>query len=70
VAVTLTVTSSAEIPPDPVTVAPPVDPTVATDILATTAFLYTGAPKRCVPSSTPSNATPSSISNLHPASWR
>jgi len=42
-AVMLTVTSAAGIPPDPVTVAPPVDPTVATDILATTAFLYTGA---------------------------
>ncbi|MBK8424231.1 MAG: hypothetical protein IPL30_10105 [Elusimicrobia bacterium] len=30
-------------PPDPVTVAPPIDPTVATDLAQTTAFLYRGA---------------------------
>src|SRR5574341_1521519 len=31
------------IPPDPATVAPPVDPTVATDLYSATSFLYTGA---------------------------
>ncbi|MBK7575333.1 MAG: hypothetical protein IPI26_08790 [Elusimicrobia bacterium] len=31
------------LPPDPVTVAPPIDPTVATDLAQTTAFLYRGA---------------------------
>jgi RHS repeat-associated protein len=31
------------LPPDPVTVAPPNDPTVATDIASATAFLYTGS---------------------------
>ena len=31
------------IPPDPVTVAPPVDGTVATTVLSSTAFLYTGS---------------------------
>jgi RHS repeat-associated protein len=31
------------LPPDPATVAPPLDPTVATDILTGTVFLYTGA---------------------------
>ncbi len=31
------------LPPDPATVAPPINRTVATDIAATTAFLYTGA---------------------------
>jgi RHS repeat-associated protein len=32
-----------ELPPDPATVAPPNDPTVATDIAKATAFLYTGS---------------------------
>lgn len=31
------------LPPDPATVAPPVDPTVATTVAASTEFLYTGA---------------------------
>ena len=31
------------LPPDPATIAPPVDATVATDIVGATAFLYTGA---------------------------
>ncbi len=30
------------LPPDPASVAPPLDPTVATDLLTATAFLYTG----------------------------
>jgi RHS repeat-associated protein len=38
--VTITVT---EIPPDPSTVAPPIDPTVATTTYAATQFLYSGA---------------------------
>jgi RHS repeat-associated protein len=33
---------SSLLPPDPASVAPPNDPTVPTDILASTAFLYTG----------------------------
>lgn len=41
-AVTLTVTAVAGLPADPATTAPPVDPTVAPDLLSTTAFLYTG----------------------------
>ncbi len=32
-----------QLPPDPSTVAPPLDRTVATDVFAATAFLYTGA---------------------------
>ncbi len=32
----------SDLPPDPTTVAPPVDPTVATDIASATAFLYSG----------------------------
>ncbi len=32
-----------QLPPDPATVAPPLDRTVATDVFAATAFLYTGA---------------------------
>jgi len=35
--------TSSELPPDPVTVAPPVDPTVATSIATATEFLYTGS---------------------------
>lgn len=34
--------SGISLPPDPAAVAPPIDPTVATDIAAATAFLYTG----------------------------
>lgn len=34
---------TAGLPPDPSTVAPPTDPTVATDVAAVTTFLYTGA---------------------------
>lgn len=44
---TVTITVNAEpqipVPPPPETVAPPVDPTVATTTFAATAFLYTGA---------------------------
>ena len=36
-------TGGGGLPPDPSTVAPPLDPTVATDVAAATAFLYTGA---------------------------
>ena len=35
--------SGTGLPPDPSTVAPPIDPTVATDIASATSFLYTGA---------------------------
>ena len=44
--VALTVSQGAEplpLPPDPTTVASPVDPTMATDMLSATSFLYTGA---------------------------
>jgi RHS repeat-associated protein len=42
-AVNLTISLGPALPPDPVTVAPPVDPTVATTVAATTEFLYTGS---------------------------
>jgi len=38
-----TAKTTSELPPDPVTVAPPVDTTVATSIGTSTAFLYTGS---------------------------
>jgi RHS repeat-associated protein len=44
--VELTVTRSGvdpDLPPDPATVAPPLDPTVATNMAAASSFLYTGA---------------------------
>lgn len=37
------IVTSSELPPDPVTVAPPVDNSVATSIAASTSFLYTGS---------------------------
>ncbi|MBL0124793.1 MAG: hypothetical protein IPP88_19445 [Betaproteobacteria bacterium] len=40
---TLPVATSTVLPPDPASVASPIDPTVATNILSATAFLYTGA---------------------------
>ena len=45
-AVSLTVSlgpAPVTIPPDPATVAPPIDRTVATEMLSATSFLYTGA---------------------------
>ena len=42
-ATTLTTTQTSGLPPDPATFAPPVDPSVATDIASSTAFLYSGA---------------------------
>jgi RHS repeat-associated protein len=42
--ITRTVTQSAEVlPPDPVVVAPKLDPTIATNMFTATEFLYTGA---------------------------
>jgi len=41
--VTWNVTSSSGLPPDPVTVAPPIDKSVATNIATATEFLYTGS---------------------------
>ena len=38
----VTNTPPADIPPDPATVAPPIDPTVTTTVYAATEFLYTG----------------------------
>jgi RHS repeat-associated protein len=43
VSVTVPGISEPGLPPDPATVAPPLDPTVAPDIAASTEFLYTGA---------------------------
>jgi RHS repeat-associated protein len=40
----VTVTVSGSLPPDPSTVAPPVDRTVSTDMNTATSFLYTGYP--------------------------
>ncbi len=40
--VTITAGSGGGLPPDPATVAPPVDRSVATDLATATAFLYTG----------------------------
>ena len=34
--------SGSALPPDPVTIAPPIDPTVATSLFGSTAFLYSG----------------------------
>jgi hypothetical protein len=39
----VTVASNPPLPPDPATVAPPIDPTVITTIFGSTSFLYTGA---------------------------
>jgi RHS repeat-associated protein len=39
----VTVASSPALPPDPATVAPPIDPTVITTTFDSTSFLYTGA---------------------------
>jgi RHS repeat-associated protein len=41
--ITVTSPGNPGLPPDPARVAPPVDPTVATSLLAATQFLYTGA---------------------------
>jgi RHS repeat-associated protein len=35
-------TTTTTLPPDPATIAPPLDPTVATDVFTATEFLYTG----------------------------
>lgn len=43
VAVTVNPEPQIPLPPDPATVAPPLDPTVATTVFAATQFLYTGA---------------------------
>src|SRR5579883_140095 len=37
-----TITSTSGLPPDPASVAPPLDPSVATNVFAATQFLYTG----------------------------
>src|SRR6266540_3392491 len=42
-AVTITTTAADGLPPDPATIAPPTDQTVATDLASATTFLYTGA---------------------------
>ena len=41
--VTITVNAAVVLPPNPSSVAPPVDPTVPTSVFAATAFLYSGA---------------------------